>query len=225
LLAPCTERKVLKARGRQRSDATHVLAAIRVLNRLEGVGEALRQALNSRAVGAPTGLQAQVPAGWVDRYGARLESYRLPQSQAERQALATAIGAAGYRLPQALWDAARPAWLRALDAVQVLRQSGVQQFYQQEGRVCWREDGHLPPAAQRINAPPDPHARYGTKRSTTGVGYKVHLTASCAADTPHRVPQVQRTMATGTDYDTLPPIQQDLARRDLLPAEHLLDGG
>jgi hypothetical protein len=32
--------------GRQRSDSTHVLAAIRTLYRLENIGETLRQALN-----------------------------------------------------------------------------------------------------------------------------------------------------------------------------------
>jgi transposase len=101
----------------------------------------------------------------------------------------------------------------------------VQQFYQQDGRVCWREDGNLPPVAQRINSPSDPQARYGTKRSTTWAGYKVHLTETCDADTPHRVTQVESTSATGTDYATLPPIQQDLARRDLLPAAHFVDGG
>ncbi len=37
--------------------------------------------------------------------------------------------------------------------------------------------------------------------------------------------QVQSTIATGTDYETLPPIQQDLAHRDLLPAEHFVDAG
>jgi transposase len=39
LLDACRARGLLKARGRQRTDATHVLAAIRVLNRLELVGE------------------------------------------------------------------------------------------------------------------------------------------------------------------------------------------
>src|SRR3712207_797331 len=35
LLEACQARGLLKARGRQRTDATHVLASIRVLNRLE----------------------------------------------------------------------------------------------------------------------------------------------------------------------------------------------
>jgi transposase len=225
LLRHCQERKLLKARGRQRTDATHVLATIRVLNRLECVGEAMRHALNTLAMVAPTWLRTRVPAEWVDRYAARMESYRLPSGQAERQALALTIGADGYWLLEVLGDPATPAGLRAVEAVQVLRQIWVQQFYQQEGRVYWREDGNLPPAAQRINSPYDPQARYGTKRSTTWVGYKVHLTETCDADTPHLVTQVESTSATGTDYDTLPPIQQDLARRDLLPAEHVVDGG
>ncbi len=158
LLVHCTERKLLKARGRQRTDATHVLAAIRVLNRLECVGEAMRHALNSLAVVAPMWLQAQVPAEWVDRYGPRLESYRLPQSQAERQALATAIGADGYRLLQTLWDAASPAWLREVEAVQVLRQIWVQQLAGSAGgRTAtsrWRRSASTRPTIRkRATAP------------------------------------------------------------------------
>jgi transposase len=61
LLARVRERGLLKPRGRQRTDSTHVLAAIRVLNRLQRVGETLRYALNSLAVVAPDWLRAQVP--------------------------------------------------------------------------------------------------------------------------------------------------------------------
>src|SRR2546423_9209431 len=59
LLRHCQDRKLLKARGRQRTDATHVLAALRVLNRLECVGEAMRHALNTLAGGGPPWLQAR----------------------------------------------------------------------------------------------------------------------------------------------------------------------
>jgi transposase len=61
LLAQVRERGLLKARGRQRTDSTHVLAAIRVLNRLELVGETVRHALNSLAVVAPDWLRVWVP--------------------------------------------------------------------------------------------------------------------------------------------------------------------
>src|SRR6266511_5644888 len=70
---------LLTARGRQRTDSTHVLAAIRVLNRLELVGETVRHALNSLAVVAPDWLRAQVPPEWFDRYGTRIENYHLPE--------------------------------------------------------------------------------------------------------------------------------------------------
>src|SRR3712207_1333637 len=55
LLDVCQARGLLKARGRQRTDATHVLASIRTLNRLELVGETLRAALNALATAAQIG--------------------------------------------------------------------------------------------------------------------------------------------------------------------------
>src|ERR687890_273399 len=57
LLEACQARGLLEARGRQRTDATHVLASIRVLNRLELVGETLRAALNEIAAVAPDWLR------------------------------------------------------------------------------------------------------------------------------------------------------------------------
>jgi transposase len=57
---------LLKRRGRQRTDSTHVLAAVRTLNRLERVGETLRAALNAVAVVAPDWLRAQAPPEWCD---------------------------------------------------------------------------------------------------------------------------------------------------------------
>jgi transposase len=100
LLTQLRARGLLKARGRQRTDSTHVLAAIRALNRLELVGETLRHALNSLAVVAPDWLRAQVPPEWFDRYGTRIENYRLPHTTAAREELAVTIGADGRRLLQ-----------------------------------------------------------------------------------------------------------------------------
>src|SRR5205823_5143996 len=68
----------LKARGKQRTDSTHVLAKIRAINRLVCVGETLRHALNCLAIVAPEWLLAHSQVEWVDRYGVRLEDSRLP---------------------------------------------------------------------------------------------------------------------------------------------------
>src|SRR5215211_4290527 len=66
------EAGLLKARGRQRTDSTHVLAAVRVLNRLELLAETLRAALNALACAAPAGLRALAPPEWYDRYSHRV---------------------------------------------------------------------------------------------------------------------------------------------------------
>jgi transposase len=57
MLALFKERGWLKARGKQRTDSTHVLAKIRALNRLLCVGETLRYALNCLAIVAPDWLR------------------------------------------------------------------------------------------------------------------------------------------------------------------------
>ena len=93
LLDRVRELGLLKKRGRQRTDSTHVLAAVRVLNRLERVGETLRAALNALAVVAPEWLQVWAPAEWYERYGGRVENYHLPKTDQARLALAAVIGA------------------------------------------------------------------------------------------------------------------------------------
>jgi transposase len=50
LLTWCRERQFVTAGGRQRIDATHMLAAVRALNRIEVVDDTLRHALNSLAL-------------------------------------------------------------------------------------------------------------------------------------------------------------------------------
>ena len=61
LLARCRALGLLKARGQQRTDATHVLAAIRTLHRLELVAETLRATLNELATVAPATSTAPWP--------------------------------------------------------------------------------------------------------------------------------------------------------------------
>jgi len=216
---------LLKPRGRQRTDSTHVLAAIRALNRLETVGETLRHGLNSLAVVAPEWLRAHVPPEWFERYGSRLDETRLPKGQAERQALAERIGADGCTVLGAVWAPDAPAWLRAVPAVETLRQVWVQQYAVSETGVRWRTAQDLPPAAKMINSPYDPDARYSVKRTTHWVGYKAHLTETCEHDAPHLITDVQTTLATVPDVAMGEPVQAALAARDALPKQHLLDSG
>ena len=218
---------LLKARGRQRTDSTHVLGAIRALNRLLSVGETLRRAVNALAVAAPDWLQAHLDPAWVERYGKRFDDYRLPKDKAERQALAELIGADGHRLWDALTEPGAPAELRNLPAVATLRQVWLQQYYAGEPTepVRWRSVADLPPAARMINSPHDVEARSSIKRSTAWTGSKVHLTETCDDDRPHLITHVETTVATTQDWHMAPIIHAALAGTGVLPREHLLDAG
>lgn len=225
LLATFRERKLLKARGKQRTDSTHVLAAIRAVNRLQGVGETLRHALNTLAVVAPEWLLRQTQPEWAQRYGRRFDDERLPKEEKAREDLALTIGADGFRLLAAIYAENAPPWLREIPAVAVLRQVWVQQFYRDEAGLRWRKADEIPPASQFINSPYDAEARYGKKQSTLWVGYKVHFTETCDRDTPHLITDVQTTPATTADGDVTPTIHETLKERDLLPKTHLVDTG
>jgi len=158
-------RGLLKARGKQRTDSTHVLAAIRTLNRLESVEETLRATLNALASVAPEWLSEHADSSWFDRYSHRIEESRLPKGQTERQQYAELIGADGSRLLSLVYEPSAPAFLKELSAVQLLRQSWVFQYYADDGHLRWRKAEDLPPAGMRYDSPYDPEAHYGNKRS------------------------------------------------------------
>lgn len=225
LLKHLREHGLIKVRGRQRTDSTQVLAAIRTLNRLECVGETLRHALNILATVAPDWLKSWVPTVWFERYARRFEEYRLPPGRPERYALAETIGADGFQLLRSLYASETPEWLREIPAVQVLRQVWIQQFYAPGEKIQWRAAEDLPPGALLIGTPYDAEARYCQKRSTEWTGYKVHLTETCDEDLPHLITNVETTPATTSDFNLLPTVHAHLAERELLPSEHIVDAG
>lgn len=120
LLKGLGEAKLVRARGRQRTDSTHVLAAIQALNRLEWIGETLRHALNTLTRVAPEWLREQAEPEWCERYARRVEDSRLPSSRTERYALAETSGREGHRLLQAVYSEA-PEWIRHIPAVETLQ--------------------------------------------------------------------------------------------------------
>jgi transposase len=76
-----------------------------------------------------------------------------------------------------------------------------------------------------IRSPYDGEARYGKKRQTEGTGDKVHRTATCAADLPSVIINVQTTAATSTAYAMTPLVQRQLGEHNCLPREHLVATG
>ncbi|MCX5215477.1 transposase [Kitasatospora sp. NBC_00240] len=216
---------LLRAGGRQRTDSTHVFAAVRTLNRMEFVGETLRAALEALAAAAPQWLAGHITAAWAERYGARIDSYRFPKGENVRQKWAEQVGRDGFTLLEAAFTPGAPGWLREVPAVQVLRRAWVEQYHRDGEGVRWREAKDLPPGRHRLASPYDPDARYSVKRGSGWCGYKTHLSETCEPDAPHVITHVVTTDATVGDTEMTDAVHHGLAARELLPDEHIVDAG
>ena len=225
VLELCRERGWIKARGKQRTDSTHVLAAIRTLRRLECVGETMRHALNVLAEVAPSWLLEHMALEWAERYEKRFSDFRLPKDEKKRVELAETIGADGRRLLEWVYAEKQFPWLRELDAIQTLRQVWLQHYHADAQNTPWRSDSELPPSALLITSPYDVEARYSRKKSTSWTGYKVHFTETCDSDAPHLIVEVTSTVATLADGEIVDELHEQLACQQLLPHEHLMDAG
>jgi transposase len=234
LLERCRAMGWLKARGPQRTDSTHVLAAIRVLNRLELVAETLRAALNAVATVAPDWLQGFAPLAWYERYGKRIEDVRLPRDKADREAYAQMVGEDGFSLLEAVEGAEAPKEVRELPILVSLRQTW-QRHYERTGEgaltaeggakrcVRFKANRELPPAAESIESPYDADARYRHKRDTSWTGYMVHVSETCEPTAPHLLTHVHTTPASVHEAQCTTPIQQALLDKELPPREHFVD--
>ena len=158
-------RGLVRARGKQRTDSTYVLAAVHDLHLLELVAETLRAALDDLAAIVPNWLRGVAQPVWFERYGRRVEDYRLPKRQEERKALALAVGADGFRLLDALDAPEAPAVAREVPMVQTLRDVWRVHYAREgDGPPRWRAGTELPPVGERLQSPYDPEAHYSTKR-------------------------------------------------------------
>lgn len=189
LLARLVAEGLIKAGGKQRTDSTHVNAAVAALNRLELVGQSVRAALEAVAAAHPAWLGQRVcVSDFTRRYGSPMTSWRPPASQTKREELAIAYARDGYALLEAVYDDAAPAWLGDLPAIDTLRRVLLQNYTRtitSNGRqVIKRRDKEpegegLPPGHIRIASPYDTDARWGVKREEFWLGYKLHITETC----------------------------------------------
>jgi transposase len=165
LLERFKARGLVKARGKQRTDSTHVLAAVHDLHLLELVAETLRAALDDLATVVPDWVRSTAQPAWFERYGRRVEDYRLPKSQDKRQVLAIEIGMDGFVLLDALDGPNAPQAAREVAMVQTLRDVWrVHYDREDDGRARWRAAAELPPVGERLQSPYDPEMHYSTKR-------------------------------------------------------------
>jgi transposase len=192
LLARLKEKGLVGAGGKQRTDSTGVISAVRDLNRLELAGESVRALVEALSSAAPHWLAQVIDVpGWSRRYGRRIDSWKLPTSATKRETLALDYARDGFALLEAVYAPGRPAWLRELPAAQVLRTVLLQNYTRStasNGKVVVKrrekdtEHGGagLPPGRWRLTSPYDTDARWSVKRERFWNGYKVHISETCA---------------------------------------------
>ncbi len=225
MLAWARTRPLREARGRRRTAATHVLAAVGARDRLAVAGETPRHAPDSLAVAAPDWLRARCRPDRGHRYGRRLEDTGSPQGQAARAAFARPVGGDGHALLAASRLPDAPAGLREVPAVATPRRVRVRQFRLDAGAVRRRAADDSPPAAVSSGSPDDADAPYARKGTTPRVGSKSHGTAACDDDMPRLVTHVATTTGAVVVAAALSPIRAALRGRDLLPAVRLVASG
>jgi transposase len=216
-------RGLVKAHGKQRTDSTHVLGAVRDLHLLELVGETLRATLDDLAAVVPDWVRALAPPVWFERYAHRVEDCRLPKSQEKREALALEIGADGFRLLDALDAPTAPTAARDVAMVRTMRDVWRIHYARDDGRPRWRAGSELPPVGDRLQSPYDPEMHYSTKRKLEWSGYKVHITETCDDDAAHVITHVKTCPAMEQDMTSTAGIHERLAAKELLPDEHFVD--
>ncbi|WP_246144790.1 transposase [Actinacidiphila oryziradicis] len=230
LLARLSELGFLRVGGRVRTDATHVLALVRDVNRLELCTETLRCALEALAVAAADWLRGAgiADASWQDRYGQRADSYRLPKGEQERGAFAVQVGSDGFALMETVHHPGAPNWLRQLPTVQVLRRAWIQQYHRDSGGTAGGAlaGGQGPPAGQSAAGQPARPRRTLRRQARHGLGrLQGPLSETCEKDRPHLIVNVATTPAPVDDSRLVEQVHQQLQRRGAKPDEHLVDGG
>ena len=225
LLELFQEKGLLKAEGKQRSDATHILAQVRALNRSECIIESLRAALNVMATVHPTWLAARVSEDWFKRYALRVEEARLVKGKEARVRYLEQVGRDGFILLENVYAALDYSYLADLPAIETLRKVWLHHFWLDNGELRYRAAKDLAPANARPSSPYDPEAEFGKKGSFTWTGYKVVLTESCDVTAPRLIINVVTTGAGASDVAQTAKIHEALKDKHLLPKFHLADGG
>ena len=223
LLEVCHSQELVKSRGKQRTDSTSVLASIRVMNRLDQVGETVRAALNELATVAPAWLQQIVPTEWYKRYGRRIEADRLPKSESGRTAYGQTVGEDGFLLMDLVKGTEAPDGLDELPTIEALSLVWERHYERKDGKVRFKSNRELAKAPPGLESPYDPEARYRYRSGKSWVGYIVHVSETCDEDTPHLITHVATTAANVHEAQCTEKIQQALVEKELPPDLHLVD--
>jgi hypothetical protein len=167
---------LVKRKGKQRLDSTHILGYVKEMSRLECAVETLRLGLEALAKET---RRAERPEFWQRLWALYVQSeihWRL--SKNER---ASRYRQCGQDMGELLeWVGAKSAALGELEAIKLLSRVFGEQFELVEAK--------LEPTSRRpsrsVQNPHDPDAHYADKGKKQWVGYKVHVVESVDPEEP-----------------------------------------
>jgi len=215
----------LKARGKQRTDATHILAQVQRLSQLELKWEGLRMALVDLISRDAPWVLAHVSEHLITSYASSRNTYRMSEAELKRVEKQTHTDMAALL---EVIDTQGDETLQALTYVRLLHRVAVEQSTCVDPQEFpdWPDSAlELDLPEGLINSPHEPHARYSEKRGKDWAGYKTHLTETVDGEHGNFITDVHVTPANVHDTQALAAIQDHLASRDVLPDEQVVDQG
>jgi hypothetical protein len=220
---------LVKQKGRQRLDSTHVLAVVARMSTLECVRESLRLALDELAgeVG-----EAQRPEFWNrlwERYVDSQPDYKASAETLKQKMIQTGEDLLELRT----WLASQPEAWREGEKVRLLERVWSEQFEVVEGQGVVRKS-EIP--ATPVQNPHDPEAQWCTKKTGDAkkewVGYKVQVAETVpeaplepGEPTPAFITGIVTQSATGSDEAGMAAVLEQQAEMGLgKPSELYVDG-
>ncbi len=173
------EMGLVKRKGKQRLDSTHILGYVKEMSRLECAVETLRLALEALEQALPS---AERPEFWGALWALYVQSevdWRL--GKAERQSRYRQCGRDMEELLE--WTKGKGAEFSELEAIKLLRRVFEEQFEVVDGEV----HPNLKRPPRSVQNPHDPDAHFADKRKTKWVGYKVHVVETVDPSRPAKV--------------------------------------
>ncbi len=207
---------------RQRTDATHVLAAVERLSRLELVWETLRLALGALINADAKWVCQSLPTSFVNFYSQKRRDYRLSKGQVE-QAMVDA-GRDGFWLLSQIEQKGQSSW-QDLPEIITLARVLSEQFDQddEDGGSGLQAKANIDAKGDVITSPHEPSVRYSRKgKETAWRGYKAQVTETVDGHFPV-ITDIGIHSAIEADSLALGKIQKRLARRGLLPEKQYVD--
>jgi len=212
------DRGYIKGRGRQRTDATHVIGLVARLSRLELVWETIRVTVRALVDADASWVSKYLPVSFVDSYSQRRWDYRLSKAKI-RQRMGEA-GQEGYWLLDQV-DGHGSDELKALAEAKQLRRVLAEQFTRgEDGEAKPRPPGEA--KGDVFTTPHDPEVRYGYKGGQGWVGYKLQVTETADEDARF-ITDVEIVPAMRQDNQCLAAIQDRLVKRGLPPMKQYVD--